>query len=168
MNVERERAAGDFAFRWVVAPCGDPYCRENRHLYGMVDVGGRERWFLAAVLRPDEFDGCYVVEDTLLEDPDLMSRATVMAVLWGCRWEAVTPRQIQLQSLTSRTLDPHAQDVIDGLTPGEAEGLRKLCKGGVYPALLEMMGAYSANTGGETRGPIEHGGSDHGGEVDGA
>lgn len=167
MNVERERVVGEAAFRWVEAPCGDPYCREKFHLYGMVDVGARERWFLAAVLRPDEIDGCELVEDTVLDDPDLFDRATVMAVLWGCRWEAVTPRQIQLQSLTSRTLDPHAQDVIDGMSPGEAEGLRKLCKGGVYPALLEMMGAYAANTGGETRGPIEDGGSD-GGEDGGA
>lgn len=167
MNIERERVVEGLTFRWVIVigPCGDPYCRERQHLYGLIDVSGRDRWFLAAVLRVDELDGCDVVEDTVADDVDLTERATVMAVLWGCRWPAVEPRQIQLQLMTSRGLDPHAQDVIEELTPAGAERLRKLCKGGVYPALLEMIGAYAANTGGETRHQL--GGSDDGEDGEG-
>lgn len=167
MNVERERVIEGLTFRWVIGPCGDPYCRERQHLYGLVDVAGRDRWFLAAVLKPSELEGCEVVEDTIAEDEDLTERATVMAVLWGARWAAIGPRVIQFQLMTSRGLDPHAQDVIDGLRAGDAERLRKLCKGGVYPALLEMMGAYAANTGGETRDRLD-GGSDAGSGEDGA
>ena len=160
MRIERERDYGAIRYRWVTAPCGDPYCRQKVHVYCLVDIENRERWFMAAVLDVDELPGADVVEDTISEDRDLFDRATVMAVLWGCRWEGVSPRQIQLQILASRELDPHALDLLEEMDAADAERLRGLCKGGVYPALLDMMGAYAANTGGETRRAI--GGSDDG------
>lgn len=162
MRIERERDYGAIRYRWVTAPCGDPYCRQKVHVYCMVDIENRERWFMAAVLDLDELERADVVEDTITEDHDLFGRATVLAVLWGCRWEGVSPRQIQLQILASRELDPHALDLLEEMDADDAERLRGLCKGGVYPALLDMMGAYAANTGGETRRAI--GGSDDGEE----
>lgn len=160
MRIERERQEGAIRYRWVIGPCGDPYCRQKRHAYCMVDIANRERWFMAAVLDVDELPGADVVEDTIAGDRDLFDRATVMAVLWGCRWEGVSPRQIQLQILASRELDPHALDLLEEMDADDAERLRGLCKGGVFPALLDMMGAYVADVGGELRRPV--GGSDEG------
>ena len=160
MRIERERQEGAIRYRWVIGPCGDPYCRQKRHAYCMVDIANRERWFMAAVLDVDELPGADVVEDTIAGDRDLFDRATVMAVLWGCRWERVSPRQIQLQILASRELDPHALDLLEEMDADDAERLRGLCKGGVFPALLDMMGAYVADVGGELRRPV--GGSDEG------
>ena len=165
MKIERERVEGSACFRWVFGRCDDPYCRVKIHAWGMCDVAGRDRWYLAAVLERDELDGAYVVEDTILDDPDLLDRATTLAVLWGCRWEGVTPQQIALQSLAFPSLGPHGRAYLDGLRVEQGERLRKLCKGGVFPALLDMMGAYVADVGGETRRPV--GGSD-GGEDGGA
>ena len=81
MRIERERDYGAIRYRWVTAPCGDPYCRQKVHVYCMVDVDCRERWFMAAVLDLDELPRADVVEDTISEDRDLFDRATVMAVL---------------------------------------------------------------------------------------
>ena len=164
MNVERERVADGACFRWVFGRCDDPYCRVKIHAWGMLDVGGRDRWFLAAVLERDELEEAHMVEDVLLEDPDLLGRATTLAVLWGCRWEGVTPQQIAVQSMAFPSLGPHGRAYLEGLRAEEGERLRKLCKGGVYPALLDMMGAYVADVGGETRRPI--GGSDEGEDGD--
>ena len=165
MRIERERVEGNACFRWVFGRCDDPYCRTKIHAWGMFDVAGRDRWYLAAVLNHDELEDAHVVEDTILDDPDLLGRATTLAVLWGCRWEGVTPQQIAVQSMAFPSLGPHGRAYLEGLRAEEGERLRKLCKGGVYPALLDMMGAYVADVGGETRRPI--GGSD-GGEDGGA
>lgn len=160
MRTERERVDGDVTFRWVFGRCDDPYCRVKIHAWGLLDVAGRDRWFLAAVLERDELEEAHVVEDTILDDPELMGRATTLAVVWGCRWDGVSPQQIALQSMAFPQLGPHGRAYLEGLVVEDAERLRKLCKGGVYPALLDMMGAYVADVGGTRRGEL--GGSEDG------
>lgn len=29
MRIEREREDGAIRYRWVIGPCGDPYCRQD-------------------------------------------------------------------------------------------------------------------------------------------
>jgi len=80
MRIEREREDGAIRYRWVIGPCGDPYCRQKVHAYCLVDIANRERWFMSAVLDVDELDGADVVEDTIAGDRDLClaRRSTVI------------------------------------------------------------------------------------------